>query len=148
MSIGLWSQITGQRSLHFDMINESEFFAYAVRHYDNPSCKTTSEFNEDLNRFKHLRKTLIRYCSGDDVNPQLILNHVVVLLNVFDQYACVRMMFERIEHSYWSPLKTILSFLNVMPNDILECGIISKEQIKDDLPMLIFLESLNGSAND
>lgn len=129
------------------MLSDSEFFAYAARHYDNPSCKTPEEFNEDLNRFRHLRKLLVRYNSGEQVNPRLILNHIIVILNVFDNYAAVKLLFGRTEKEFWSPLKTILSFLEIMPEEIPELGLV-KSLISDDVNILIFLGKIDGSAND
>lgn len=129
------------------MLSDSEFFAYATRHYDNPSCKTSDEFNEDLNRFRHLRKLLIRHGNGENVNPRLILNHIIVILNVFDTQAAVRLMFGRIERNLWNPVKTILTFLEIMPEEIPDLGV-SAKNIKDDLSIATFLGKIDGSTDD
>lgn len=75
-------------------LNEDTFYIFAVKHYDNPSCMGTEELNEDLKRFVYLRRLLTRYKTTDELNENLILNHLIVLYNVFDQAATDMLVFK------------------------------------------------------
>jgi len=93
----------------------------ALKYYENPQCTTISEFENDFNRFKYVKKLFNR----SDGDVRLILNHIVVLYNVFDRTACTKMLFSYLNSDMWSKLKTILTYLNVMPEKIAELSIIS-----------------------
>jgi len=101
----------------FDELNEDNFVLFASRHYDNPQCMSVEEFYHDLQRFKYLKRLLRRYTQNDDLQERLILNHIVVLYNVFGIEATNRMMFYRMERDYWSAIKTFLIFLNYLRED-------------------------------
>jgi hypothetical protein len=87
-----------------------------MKHYDNPQCHTLEEFEEDLKRFLYLRKLLNRYKRDSDLKERLILNHIIVLYNVFGD-ALTDMLFFKIEKEYWSALVTFLVYLNRIPED-------------------------------
>jgi len=101
----------------FDELNEDNFVLFASRHYDNPQCMSVEEFHHDLNRFKYLKRLLRRYTQNDDLQERLILNHIVVLYNVFGIAPTNKMMFYRMEQEYWSAVKTFLIFLNYLRED-------------------------------
>ena len=101
----------------FDELNEDNFVLFASRHYDNPQCMSVEEFHHDLNRFKYLKRLLRRYTQNDDLQERLILNHIVVLYNVFGIAPTNKMMFYRMEQEYWSAVKTFLIFLNYLRDD-------------------------------
>ena len=106
------------------LLNNDTFISYAMKHYDNPSCKTLDEFNEDLNRFKYLKKLLNRYLAEDDtVNFRLIVNHVAILFNVFEYNACTAMLFFKTDREHWAIIKPILEYLNYLPEFIPDLGI-------------------------
>lgn len=98
----------------FDL-NEDNFVLYAMKHYDNPSCKGMNEFLDDLKRFKYLKRLLRKYSVNNDLKERLILNHIIVIYNLFGYDAATKMLFYKIEKKYWSQLKTFLVFLNYMP---------------------------------
>jgi len=98
----------------FDELNEENFVLFASRNYDNPQCMSVEEFYHDLHRFKYLKRLFKRYTQNDDLQERLILNHMVVLYNVFGIEAANRMMFYRMEHEYWPMIKTFLIFLNYL----------------------------------
>lgn len=123
------------------ILSDEDFFNYARKHYDNPTCRTIEEFTEDINRFKYLRKVLQRYVDGNDVDPRLIINHVMVLYNVFDRDACTKMLFFKVEKSHFPIIKTILTFLNHMPDAIPELGI-SNVDLPLDEKMVKYLRSI------
>jgi len=103
------------------MIHKDNFVMIAMKAYDNPSCKTIVEFEEDLAKFSNLVRLASKKMNPIEIH--LLLNNVVLLLNVFSQYECIVMMFFKVKQKDWSKLKTILVFLNRMPSEIPELGI-------------------------
>ena len=101
----------------FDELNEDNFVLFASRNYDNPQCMSVEEFYHDLHRFKYLKRLFRRYTQNNDLQERLILNHLVVIYNVFGIEAANRMMFYRMEDEYWSVIKTFLVFLNFLRED-------------------------------
>ncbi len=112
-------------------LTESTFLLYAMKHYDNPQCTELSEFEEDIKRFQYLRKLLSRYRQDDELKERLILNHLIVIFNVFGQ-AATNMLFMRL-HEYHEYLKPFVEYLNFMPEVLVydEIGI-SSESITGD----------------
>ena len=102
----------------FETLNNDNFIMYAMRHYDNPQCTDIEEFNEDLQRFKYLKRLLNRYDQGD-LQERLILNHLIVIYNVFGIQAANRMTFHKLDKNHWSALKTFLVYLSYLPEDAL-----------------------------
>lgn len=101
----------------FDELNEDNFVLFASRNYNNPQCMSVEEFYHDLHRFKYLKRLFRRYAQNNDLQERLILNHLVVIYNVFGIEAANRMMFYRMEEEYWSVIKTFLIFLNFLRED-------------------------------
>ena len=100
----------------FDVLDNNNFVAFATKHYNNPQCADMEEFNEDIQRFKYLKRLFGRYEKGD-LQERLILNHIIVIYNVFGIKAANRMIFYRIEEKHWSVLKTFLVYLNYLGED-------------------------------
>lgn len=98
------------------MITNESFYDYALSYYDRRGVLLQSEFEEDLQKFVYLKKLMNR----DDVNPRLILNHIITLYNTFHPEGCTNMLFFKVDESKWSELKTYLVFLNYMPDDLPE----------------------------
>lgn len=106
------------------LLNNDTFISYAMKHYDNPSCRTLDEFNDDVNRFRYLKKILNRYAASDNtVNFRLIVNHIVILYNIFEYNACTTMLFFKTDKEHWSIIKPILTYLNYLPEYIPDIGI-------------------------
>lgn len=101
----------------FDKLTNRNFELFASQHYNNPECCDVEEFKEDLTRFKYLKRLLRRYEQYDDLQERLILNHIIVLYNVFGIEAANRMMWFKVEPEHYSMLKTFLIFLNYLPED-------------------------------
>lgn len=114
-------------------LSEENFLIYAIKNYDNPNCKGMAEFLDDLKRFKYLKRLLRKYTVTKDLKERLILNHLIVIYNLFGSDAATKMLFYKIEKKYWSELKTFLVFLNYMPLKI----IVSKGvEVQDsDIPL-------------
>lgn len=99
-------------------LTEDNFVMYAIKHYDNSSCKGMNEFLDDLKRFKYLKRLFRKYSAGKGLKERLILNHLIILYNLFGPEAATRMLFFKIEKKFWGQLKTFLVFLNYMPQDV------------------------------
>ena len=96
-------------------LTEENFVIFAMKHYDNPACRGMVEFEDDLKKFRYLKRLFRKYTAGKGLKERLIVNHLVVLYNLFGPEPTTRMLFYKIEKKYWSQLKTFLVFLNVMP---------------------------------
>ena len=96
----------------FEELNEENFTLFAIRHYDNPQCTSTEEFYEDIRRFRYLKRLLKRYDRTGELRERLILNHVIILSNVFGVSNAIRMLQYKIDGDYWPVLKTCLLYLD------------------------------------
>ena len=105
-----------------ELLNENNFLVYAMHHYDNPQCHSIQEFEEDLKKFLYLKKLLSRYKKDDELRERLILNHIIVLYNVFGD-AATNMLFYKIDSSCWDTLITFLVYLERMPEFVPNYGI-------------------------
>lgn len=99
----------------FEELNSENWVLFASRHYNNSQCTTVDEFYDDLQRFKYLKRLFRRYLTSGDLQERLILNHLIVLYNVFGIEAGNKICFYRIEEEYWPILKTFLVYLNYLP---------------------------------
>ena len=95
----------------FEELNEENFTLYAIRHYDNPQCTSTEEFYEDIRRFRYLKRLLKRYYNNGELRERLILNHLIVLNNLFGVENAIRMLEFKLDEAYWPVLKTCLLYL-------------------------------------
>jgi hypothetical protein len=96
-------------------LTEENFTIYAIKNYDNPSCKGMDEFLDDLKRFKYIKRLLIKHTGGKELKERLILNHIIVLGNLFGIDATTKMLFYKLDKKFWAQIKTFLVFLNYMP---------------------------------
>ena len=101
----------------FDELNNDNVTKYAVKAYDRPNC-VMSEFKDDMKRFNYLKRLFKRYRKFDELRERLVLNHLVVLCNVFGPEAATRLLFYKMSKDDYSALKTYLVFLNVMPDRV------------------------------
>lgn len=105
-----------------EKLDESNFLLYAAKHYDNPQCFDTVEFYEDLKRLQYLKRLFNRYKETGDFKERLVINHIIILYNVFGLVPCTRLLFLKLgEHS--DVLKPILEFLGLMPQKVENIGI-------------------------
>ena len=123
-----------------EKLNESNFLLYAMHHYDNTQCYSLTEFEEDLKKILYLKKLLSRYKNNGELRERLILNHIIVLYNIFGDSA-TRMLFYKVEKSCWDVLVTFLVYLDRMPETIPEYGIILSE-IKLDETVIATLRKI------
>jgi hypothetical protein len=106
----------------FETITEENFLLFAMHSYDNTQCATLDEFEEDLKRFMYLKKLFSRYKENGDLRERLIINHIIVLHNLFG-IATTEMLFHKIDKEYWSYLVTFLVYLERMPEEVPQFGI-------------------------
>jgi hypothetical protein len=97
-----------------DILTEETFLLYAARHYDNPQCGTTEEFYDDLKKFKYIKRLFNKYSETGELKERLILNHIVVLTNVFSPEPAVKLLFFRLPE-YLHYLKPFLLLTGVLP---------------------------------
>ena len=117
-----------------DKLDESNFFVYAAKHYDNPYCYDTIEFYDDLNRFKYLKRLFSRYQETGELKERLILNHIIVLYNLFGVEPTTRMLFLKLR-GFDHYLKPFLVLLNYMPEIVRSIGIEGKDILSSDIRM-------------
>lgn len=107
----------------FDKLTNKNFKLYAAQHYNNPECTDVEEFQQDLNRFKYLKRLLTRYELTGELQERLILNHLIVLYNVFGIKPCNRMILFKINESHYHYIKPFLVYLHYLAEDeMLEVG--------------------------
>ena len=104
-------------------LTEQNFFMMAIKTYENPACESMEEFQEDLNRIKYIKRLFSKYEKSGELRERLILNHIIVLNNLFGTEFCTRMLFFNIDSSHHSYLKTFLYYLNYLPNSIPELNL-------------------------
>ena len=102
----------------FDDLNEDNYIMFATKYYDNPQCTTVEEFNDDLNKIKYVKRLFNRFLETGELRTNLILNHLIVIYNVFENEAATRMLFFRVEKKFYSILKPFLIFLNRLPEKV------------------------------
>jgi hypothetical protein len=98
----------------FNELNEDNFLLFAIKNYENPQAVTKDDFQKDLNHFKYIKRLLKRYNKTGDLKTHLLINHFIVLYNIFGE-ATTPMLFFKIEKDLWSQVKTIIVFLNRLP---------------------------------
>ena len=94
--------------MNFDKLNKDNIMLYAIKHYDNPQCVDMEEFKQDFNRLVSLKKLFGRYQKTGELRTRLILNHIIILYNVFGVEAATRILFYAIEPSHFPFLKPFL----------------------------------------
>ena len=101
----------------FQKLTPDNIMMFAMKHYDNPSCVDQKEFLDDMKRFKYLKRLFRKYDTSKVLKIRLILNHIIVLANVFGVDASSTLLFFKIDRKHWSVLKTFLVYLNYMPEN-------------------------------
>jgi hypothetical protein len=116
----------------FDDLNEKNIMLFAAKCYDNPSC-LDSEFEEDYKRIQYIKRLLTRYRTQSEMKERLILNHLVVVQNVFGVAAATRLLFFNVDVGDYSALKTFLIYTSAMPEVVK--GIRKTNIISCDIPL-------------
>tara|TARA_B100000902_G_C26786083_1_gene657473 strand:+ start:89 stop:475 length:387 start_codon:yes stop_codon:yes gene_type:complete len=98
----------------FNELNEDNFLLFAIKNYQNPQAVTKDDFDKDLNHFKYIKRLLKRYKRDGELKTHLLLNHFIILYNIFGE-AATPMLFYKIEEELWSATKTFIIFLGKLP---------------------------------
>jgi hypothetical protein len=98
----------------FNELNEDNFLLFAIKYYENPQAVTREDFDKDLNHFKYIKRLLKRYKNNGDLKVHLLLNHFIILYNIFGE-ATTPMLFFKIEKDLWSAMKSFIMFLGKFP---------------------------------
>ena len=101
--------------MRFNELNEDNFQLFAIKNYENPQAVTEDDFHKDLNHFKYIKRLLKRYRNTGELKTHLIINHFIVLYNIFGE-AATPMLFHKIEEELWPVMKTFVLFLNKLPD--------------------------------
>ena len=100
--------------MNFHELNKDNFLLFAITHYQNPTASTQEDFEEDLKRFKYVKRWLKKYHDSGTINSHLLLNHIIVIFNCWGD-AAVPMLFYKIDKAHWNYLKSFLLFLDRVP---------------------------------
>lgn len=100
--------------MFFDELNEDNFLIFAIKNYENPEAVTREDFEKDLNHFRYIKRLLRRYKGGGKLKTHLLINHFIILYNLFGE-AATPMLFFKLEVDLWDTVKTFIVFLNRLP---------------------------------
>jgi len=100
--------------MRFDELNESNYLLFAIKFYNNPQALTKEDFESDLKRIRYIKRLLKRYKNTGELKIHLILNHLIILFNVFND-ATVPLLFYNLDPELWPAIKSFLLFLNRVP---------------------------------
>ncbi len=101
----------------YETITNDNVMMFAIKHYDNPQCEGEKEFHDDMKRFKYIKRLLRKYNETGVLKERLLLNHIIILKNLFGPEACVTLLLFKIQREHWETLKSFLLFLNILRND-------------------------------
>ena len=100
--------------MRFDELNEDNYILFAIKYYENPQSVTMEDFESDLKRIRYIKRLLKRYKNTGELKTHLVLNHLIILFNVFND-AAVPLLFYNLESELWPSIKSFLIFLNRLP---------------------------------
>jgi len=98
----------------FTELTSENFLLFAIKHYENPQAVTKEDFEKDLNHFKYIKRLLKRYRNTGELKAHLLLNHFIILYNIFGE-GTTAMLFYKIEEEMWEVMKTFVVFLDKLP---------------------------------
>jgi len=98
----------------FTELTSENFLLFAIKHYENPQAVTKEDFEKDLNHFKYIKRLLKRYRNTGELKAHLLLNHFIILYNIFGE-GTTAMLFYKIEEEMWEIMKTFVVFLDRLP---------------------------------
>ena len=114
--------------MNFNELTPDNWLFFAIQNYNNPSSVTYADFEEDIKRFKYIKRLLRRYETTGELKTHLILNHVIVLYNVFGE-AATPLLFYKTKATYWRQIKAFMLFLNRLPLTLNED--VDEERLKE-----------------
>lgn len=106
-----------------DILTEANFIAFCQKHYFNSECSGKNEFVDDLKRIKYVKRLIQKihkYKTLKSIRERLILNHIIILRNIFGEEHSARILFFKLEPKLHSYLKSFLVFLDYNVKNIPE----------------------------
>jgi hypothetical protein len=97
-----------------ELLTESNFILYCAKHYDGRYCSSINDFNEDLKRIRYIKKLITRYCTKKDLKERLILNHIIILNNLFGPTVTCRILYFKLKKQF-KYIKPFLVLLQILP---------------------------------
>ena len=116
-----------------DDLNDSNIEPFCIKYNNNPQCLSMEDYHNDMRRFKYIKRLLNQFSNNNEIKVRLLLNHIIMVYNIFDNEAATRILFYKIDENHWDILKTVLIFLNRMPKNIK--GINSRNIITSDIQL-------------
>jgi len=98
----------------FKEITKDNWLLFAQQNYDNPTLETEEEFYDDIKRFKYLKRLFRKYEVLKEIKIRLVLNHLIVLQNVFGAEVAVTLLLFKVDNKYWPVLKACLNYLEYL----------------------------------
>jgi len=95
-------------------LNENNYIMFAIKHYENPQAVTQEDFHEDMKRFKWIKRLLKRYKTTGILKSHLLINHFIILYNVFGD-ATTPLLFFKIDKELWPIIKSFVMYLGRLP---------------------------------
>ena len=100
--------------MNFTELTEDNYVLFAIKYYDNPSAVTKEDFLDDLRRFKYIKRLINKYLKNGEVKLHLLLNHIIIVYNVFNE-AATPLLFFKMDTEYWSIIKSVMVFVGRYP---------------------------------
>ena len=119
----------------YENIKTENVMMFAIKHYDNPQCEGEKEFHDDMKRFKYIKRLLRKHNDSGVLKERLLLNHIIILNNLFGPEACVTLLLFKVQREYWGTLKSFLLFLNILRDDELQ-------KVEENIKVLEILRKL------
>ena len=110
----------------YEKITSDNVIMFAIKNYNNPQCEGELEFHDDLKRFKYIKRLFKKYQDTGELRERLLINHFIVLNNVFGSDAAITLLLFKIQSEHWKALKSFLIFLNLIRSD--ELGDIEEDK--------------------
>jgi len=119
----------------YEKITRENIGMFAIKHYNNPQCEGEKEFYDDMKRFKYIKRLLRKHNDSGVLKERLLLNHIIILNNLFGPEACVTLLLFKVQREYWGTLKSFLLFLNILRDDELQ-------KVEENIKVLEILRKL------
>ena len=99
----------------FQKLTSDNILLFAIKNYNNPQCAGEKEFFDDMNRFKYVKRLLTKYNESGILKERLLLNHIIIITNLFGVDDGTTLLLFKIEVRYWPQIKAFLCFLKMIP---------------------------------
>jgi hypothetical protein len=129
-----------------EKLTNENYLIYCAKYYDNPQCHSTEEFLEDLKRIKYIKKLITKYIENGDLKHRLIVNHLIILNNVFGAKHLPRILYLKMKKQFFY-IKPFLLLLNILPDKIYNVGdenVIHMDSISMDDLIVFKLRTINN----